>query len=255
MDATRIGGTPGAAHIQDHSEGGTTAQQPARPVSPRRVPTNELMKENLTRFVRKEKETPLPSHDPVNLPHISSAMNNLNRERDRLATHRQRYAEQISQGKIPAAVKASEDKIEKFEASLQKAQNAGTLGNEAFKKLAMQHAKSSNNSPFLSGTPAYTVGENSQETYARASLARDQPAVFSILHTDRALRNTANNREHELLLPVAEQRREVAGTFTMEPKGGKTYVDTSGDQPVTYHGDEAQQKFESAAGKLNTNTR
>ncbi|WP_157646217.1 hypothetical protein [Burkholderia ubonensis] len=252
MDATRIGGTPGAAHIQDHGEGGTTAQQPARPVSPRRVPTNELLEKNLTRFVRKEKETPSPSHDPVNLPYISSAMNNLNREKDRLATHRQNYAEQISQGKTPAAVKTSEDKIRKFEASLQQAQNAGTLSTEAFKKLAMQHAKSSNNSPFLSGTPAYTVGENSQETYAKASLARDQPAVFSILHTNRALPNPANGREHELLLPVAEQRREVAGTFTVEPKGGKTYVDTSGDQPVTYHGDEAQQKFESAAGRLNT---
>ncbi|WP_157634180.1 hypothetical protein [Burkholderia ubonensis] len=88
MDATRIGDTPGAAHIQDHGEGGATAQQPARPVSPRRVPTNELLEKNLTRFVRKEKETPSPSHDPVNLPHISSAVNNLNREKDRLATRR-----------------------------------------------------------------------------------------------------------------------------------------------------------------------
>ncbi|WP_157655994.1 hypothetical protein [Burkholderia ubonensis] len=252
MDATRIGGTPGAAHIQEHSEGGTTAQQPARPVSPRRVPTNELLQNNLQRFVRKEKETPSPSHDPENLPHISSAVNNRNREKDRLAIHQKNFAKQIEQGNIPAAVRTSEKKFKQFEASLHKAENAGTLSNEEFKKLAMQHAKSSNNSPFLSGTPAYTVGENSQETYAKASLARDQPAVFSILHTNRALPSPANGREHELLLPVAEQRREVAGTFTMEPKGGKTYVDTSGDQPVTYHGDEAQQKFESAAGRLNT---
>ncbi|WP_322066808.1 hypothetical protein [Burkholderia ubonensis] len=252
MDATRIGGTPGAAHIQDHGEGGTTAQQPARPVSPRRVPTNELLQNNLQRFVRKEKETPSPSHDPANLPHISSGVNNLNREKKRLATHQKNFAKQIEQGNIPAAVQTSEKKIKQFEASLHQAENAGTLSNEEFKKLAIQHATSSNNSPFLSGTPAYTVGQNSQESYANATLARHKPAVFSVLHTDRALTNPANTREHELLLPVAEQRREVAGTFTMEPKGGKTYVDTSGDQPVTYHGDEAQQKFESAAGRLNT---
>ncbi|AIO70159.1 hypothetical protein [Burkholderia oklahomensis] len=252
MDATRISGTPGTTHIQGHSEGDASAQHPPRSVSPRRVPTNELLQNNLKRFVRKEKETPLPSQDPVNIPHISSAMHKLNVEKNRLAKHKENNAEQISQGKIPAAVKTSEANIKKFEASLQQARNAGSLGTEEFKKLAMQHAKSSSNSPFLSGTPEYTVGQNSQESYANDSIARGQPAVFSVLHTDRALTNPANSREHELLLPVAEYRREVAGTFTMEPGGDKTYVDTSSDQSVTYHGEDAQQKFEHAAGKLNT---
>ncbi|WP_155633226.1 hypothetical protein [Burkholderia stagnalis] len=86
MDASRISGAPGTAHIQGHS-GDSSAQQPSRPISPRRVPTNELLQSNLQRFVRKEKETPLPSHDPVNVPHISSAMHKLNVEKNRLATH------------------------------------------------------------------------------------------------------------------------------------------------------------------------
>ncbi|MGZ2744743.1 hypothetical protein [Burkholderia stagnalis] len=251
MDASRISGTPGTAHIQGHSAD-SSAQQPSRPISPRRVPTNELLQNNLQRFVRKEKETPLPSHDPVNVPHISSAMHKLNVEKNRLATHQAKYAEQLQQGNKPAPIKTSEANIDKFEKSLNKAEDSGNLSSEEFKTLAIQHAKSSSNSPFLSGTPEYTAGQNSQESYANDSLARGNPAVFSILHTDRARTNPANSREHELLLPVAEYRREVAGTFTMEQGGSKTYVDTSGDQPVTYHGEDAQQKFEHAAGKLNT---
>ncbi|WP_124480391.1 hypothetical protein [Burkholderia stagnalis] len=113
MDASRISGAPGTAHIQGHS-GDSSAQQPSRPISPRRVPTNELLQSNLQRFVRKEKETPLPSHDPVNVPHVSSAMHKLNVEKNRLATHQKKYEEQLQQGNKPAPIKTSEANIDKL---------------------------------------------------------------------------------------------------------------------------------------------
>ncbi|MFY4695321.1 hypothetical protein [Burkholderia glumae] len=253
MDVTRKTSIQNTEQTQGLTGSESSVQQPrSRSISPRRVPTNELLQNGLERFVRKEKETPLPSANPDVYPHISSARYKVQSEEKKLDFFKNKYAKELSEGATPAPIKTSENNIQKFQYTLTQANNAKNLSTEALKKLTEQHAKSSNNSPFLSGTPAFTKGQNSQDSYANASNERGVVANFSILHTNRALTNPANSREHELLLPDAEQRREVAGKFSKYPDGKKIYIDTSGDEPVTYEGDEAQKKFDAAAGEIKT---
>ncbi|MGF7192271.1 hypothetical protein JOE11_005349 [Robbsia andropogonis] len=240
MASTQVGSVQETEAIPDLSVSEAAAQERSHSVSPRRVPTNELLEKGLQRFVRKEKETPLPSHNPEQFPQISNARYKLTR-----LNENKKNADPSGKSKI-------EEEIKKFETALNQANDAKSLSPDELKKITSKHAISSKDSPFLSGTPALTTGLNSQEYYANASNKRGKEANFTILHTNRTVSNPMNSREHELLLPDAEQRREIVGKFTQHPDGQKTYVDTSGDEPTTTTGEDAQAKFHAVAGKLST---
>lgn len=210
--------------------------------SPRRIPADDLLKSGLRRFVRLEKRDPAVSDDPK-YPHISSAKAQLTREHNRL----QMVAEA---GPQSAVVKNTQSKIKTLKRDLEVA--AQDPASDQVQALMKKHTTSSRNSPYLSGTPTFTVGQNSQESYLNASLKQDASATVSILHTKRAISNPFNTREHELLLPVGEQKREVVGTFKKMPDGTSTYTDTSGNAPVVHSGQAAEDMFRATAGRQDT---
>ncbi|WP_353627724.1 hypothetical protein ABNQ24_07135 [Ralstonia pseudosolanacearum] len=221
-----------------------TPQAPARSTSPspRRVPADDLLKSGLRRFVRLEKRDPAESSNPK-YPHISSAQTQLEREQNRLKSY-------MEAGRQAGIVKSTLSRINTLKRDLETASQ--DPGSKEVQSLLAKHAKSSQGSPFLSGTPTYTVGQNSQESYANAALKQGAPAVVSVLHTKRAIDNPHNTREHELLLPIGEQKRETVGTFKQTPDGTSTYTDTSGDQPVIQTGQAAEERFLAIAGRQDT---
>ncbi|ARU24608.1 membrane protein (plasmid) [Ralstonia solanacearum] len=196
----------------------------------------------MRRFVRLEKRDPAVSNDPK-YPHISSAQAQLTREHNRL----QMVAEA---GRQSAVVKNTLSKIKTLKRDLEA--TAQDPASDDVQALMKKHTTSSRTSPFLSGTPTFTVGQNSQESYLNAALQKGAPAVVLILHTKRAISNPFNTREHELLLPVGEQKREVVGTFKKMPDGTSTYTDKSGNDPVVHTGQAAEDQFRTAAGRQDT---
>ncbi len=191
-----------------------------RPLSPRRVPVSQLEAQGLTRFVRLERAD----------------------------------QQKPAQGLVPRSSKALTDfqkmgpQPSKYQTEMLKAAAAGPK-DPRFVDLELDHMLDSSGSPFLSGTAAFTKGPNSQASHAEKELEREPSITVTISHTDRAGVSIHNREEKELLLPVGEHQRELAGTYTQHRNGESTYVDTSGDQPVTYTNQEADAKFAQQAGE------
>jgi hypothetical protein len=201
-----------------------------RPLSPRRVPVSELEAQGLSRFVRLERaDQQKPAEGLV--PRTSIALTNFQKQ----------------------GVQPSKSQIETLRVAV-----AGPKDSQ-FDDLLFAHALTSGNSSFLSGgsaflsgTPAFTNGPNSQASHVEKELVFGTSVTITISHTDRAQINTHNLGEKELLLPIGEHQRELAGTYTQHRNGESIYVDTTGDQPVTYTNKEADAKFAQQAGVQHT---
>jgi hypothetical protein len=202
-----------------------------RELSPRRVERDRLAEHGLQRFVRVEKpEQALPASGPIL------------RTADAL-----RKLEQAAKAQKSASSEQPSTPVREYRNALHLAANPSQDMNEAENSMA-RHAVNSDGSPFLSGTPAYSKGVEGQDAYVCTHQERGVPTTITISHTDRAVVNRFNTQELELLLPVAEHAREVAGTYTIQPNGDSTYVDTSSDSPKTFNNEEAKALFAERAG-------
>lgn len=131
-------------------------------------------------------------------------------------------------------------------------------GTEEQKRVLMQrHATSSAKSPYLSGTPSFTTGENSQFTYMVNNLRGGSEQTVTIHSTGRAVVNPLNSREKELLMTGGERRDEVVGMLHVpRPSGGDTdlkvkpmFVDLSGVKPKLFLGSHAVSRFKELSQK------
>ena len=210
-----------------------------RAVSPRRFPTNELLQNGLQRFVRVEKPTQaVPATG--SFPRTATALNSLDHEANRLKNL------QKLKKKDPQKIERASALISGIKADLLVA--SGLTRDQRASQLQKRHESTSKGSPFLSGTLAYTQGPKSQADHVHGLLKSGTPATITISHTDRAALNPFNPQERESLLPIAEHSREVVGTYTMQPDGTSSYVDTSGDAPKTYDNAAADAMFAAHAG-------
>ena len=121
-------------------------------------------------------------------------------------------------------------------------------GKEAEKdKLMREHANSSKTSPYLSGTPSFTTGQNSQLSYMNENLKRGQDQTVTIHQTKRSVSNRHNSREQELLLAGGERLDERIGVLhvqaTSDKKVRPIFLDKTGIKPKLYIGKSALNRF------------
>ena len=153
-----------------------------------------------------------------------------------------RAAEFAQQGK-PGAAKSRRDEAAKFKKSLDVAVGGPSKDRDALRK---KHMVSSASSPFLSGTPSFTTGQNSQLSYMDANLRKGKTQVVTIHQSTRAIDNPHNKREAEVLVPHGEKANERVGMLHVQPIGGKVrpiFIDKSGDKPKLYVGASAVARF------------
>lgn len=126
---------------------------------------------------------------------------------------------------------------------------AAYIGSPKVKSDLMRtHATSSAQSPYLSGTPSFTTGENSQLTYMAQNLRRGIDQTATIHYTQRAAPNPHNSREQELLLAGGERREERVGILHVKPMPGTDkvmplFVDRTGKKPKLFLGAGAVRRF------------
>jgi hypothetical protein len=208
-----------------------------RPVSPRRIAQSELNAHDLQRFVRVEG----PNHQ-------NPTEDLVTRSSRALSDFKKSSTSKYSKYLAPFRTKP----LKKLEIAIKCDPH---LANKK-QNLMKNHASSSSNSPFLSGTRRFT---SHQEYFAQNDLREHDNVSITISNTGRALRNSFNFiEEEEFLLPVGEHQRELVGTYTAFKKrdGDKRFVessyqDTSGDCPVIYINSDADAKFAEAAGANN----
>jgi hypothetical protein len=213
-----------------------------RELSPRRVPTDELPTKDLKRFVRVEKPTQALA-ETGSFPRTANALEKLGHQAASLKELQRKLKD-----KTAPTIKEKLAVISGIKADLLVA-SAPSCDDERTRQLHEQHKLTSKGSPFLSGTLTYTQGAKSQADYVNRLREEGKPATITISHTDRAVPNKCNTAEQELLLPIAEHSREVTGTYTIQPDGASSYVDTSGNSPRTYFNKEANDRFDAAAVK------
>lgn len=154
-------------------------------------------------------------------------------------------AQELASKGMKGAAQVQRGNAAKFE---QRIEAAHTGSPKVKSDLMRTHATSSAQSPYLSGTPSFTTGENSQLTYMAQNLRRGIDQTATIHQTQRATPNPHNSREQELLLAGGERREERVGMLHVKPvaETGKVrpiFIDRSGEKPKLYLGASAVRRF------------
>lgn len=160
-----------------------------------------------------------------------------------------RRVEQFAKDGKQGAAKLQRDAAAKFQTSLDVAVNGPSKQRDA---LMQQHMKSSASSPFLSGTPSFTTGENSQLSYMAANLKRGETQIATIHQSARAMDNPHNTREQEVLIPHGERLNERIGVLHVTPMGKSVrpwFIDKTGEKPKLYTGRKAVMRFKELSQK------
>lgn len=158
-------------------------------------------------------------------------------------------AAQYTKDSKPAAAEMQRKEAAKFSKSLDDAVGGPTRERDA---LMRQHMVSSKSSPFLSGTPTFTTGQNSQLSYMESNLRANKTQTVTILHSERALENPHNTREQEVLLPHGQLFSERVGMLHVTPMGGKVrpiFIDKTGEKPKLFLGSAAVRRFKELSQK------
>lgn len=146
---------------------------------------------------------------------------------------------------MPGAAAQQRSAAAKFTDIIRRAHVGTQLQKNALMKT---HATSSASSPYLSGTPEFTTGNNSQLTFMAANLKRGEDQTVTIHNTTRAAQNPHNSREQELLLAGGEKLDERVGVLHVKPSADRKtvrpmFIDKTGDKPRLFVGPGAVRRF------------